>query len=649
MLKQIKILVLEDVLDDAILAEREIKKTIENPEFKVVDNEKDFLSALEQFNPDIIISDYSLPSFDGLSALKLTKDQAIETPFIIFTGSQNEDIAVECMKAGATDYIIKEYRKRLGAAIINALEQKQAKDEKRRMEQLVVESEKKYKAIFENIQDVYYETSLDGTILEVSPSINNISHYTREELLGTSMYNYYPNPSERDKFIETLKTIGYVSDHEVILKDKDGSVIDCSITARIVTEPNSPTPKLIGMMRDISERLEFTRQLIVAKENAEEMNRLKSYFLANMSHELRTPLSGILGFSEILKNACLEPEAHEMIKMIHTSGTRLLNTLNQILDLSRIEANKQQIKLEIVDGKNTIHNAVTLFEHLAKAKGLKLNWRTELNDITLITDEHMLTHILNNLIDNAIRFTDEGGIKVTADYENPETGDYVIIKVEDTGIGISEDAMELIFEPFRQVSEGYSRTFEGTGLGLTLVKKYVELLNGEISVQSTIGVGTTFKIKLHVAGKKEIQAVEKKAETTNQYRIEKKQETDLMPNILLVDDDEMTHMIIKHILADKAQLDYANNGDSALSMLMDKKYDIVLLDINLKQKVSGLDILKLMRNNPKYHKTPVVAVTAYAMIGDKESFLAKGCSHYLSKPFSSADLLDVLDEIKAHM
>lgn len=643
---QTKILILEDMMDDAILAQREIKKTIQDAIFKVVDNEEAFLKAIVQFEPDVIVSDYSMPTFDGLSALKLTIDSASETPFIIFTSSQNEDVAVECMKAGATDYIIKEYRKRLGAAIINALEQKEAKAEKKRMEQMVIASEKKYKAIFENIQDVYYETTLDGKILEVSPSIRYILQYTREELIGTSMYKYYYSSAERDKFIEALKVTGYLSDYEINLKDKDGSKIDCSVTAKLVTEPGSPQPKLIGMMRDISERLEFTRQLIIAKDKAEEMSRLKSYFLANMSHELRTPLSGILGFSEILKNSCLDPDANEMVEMIHTSGTRLLNTLNQILDLSRIEANKQQIKLELIDGKTLINNSVKLFTHVAEKKGIRLNWNTELKDISLVTDEHMLEHVINNLIDNAIRFTKEGGVKVTAEYEDTTTKDYVLIKVEDTGIGINKNVVNLIFEPFRQGSEGYSRTFEGTGLGLTLVKKYVELLHGEITVQSKVDVGSVFTVKLHIAGKKEKKQVERKDYNIIKQTEELKPKQENGLSVLLVDDDDMTYMIVKHILEGKAQLDYANNGDDALSKLVDNNYDAVLLDINLKQKVNGLDILKLMKNNPKLHKIPVVAVTAYAMMGDKENFLSQGCSYYLSKPFTSADLLDTLQQIK---
>jgi signal transduction histidine kinase len=225
------------------------------------------------------------------------------------------------------------------------------------------------------------------------------------------------------------------------------------------------------------------------------MNNLKSSFLANMSHELRTPMIGILGNAEIIGISTEDIEIKEMAAAIFTSGQRLINTLNLILDLSRIEANKESLDIEKLEVVSAIDNAVKHYSSDALQRDISLEFVTKIDEIYCFLDERLFREVLNNLINNAIKFTNHGGITVTLN----KSADSLIIKVIDTGIGIPSESLGLIFEEFRQVSEGYSRNFQGTGLGLTITQKFVEKLGGKISVKSKLDVGSEFTVIFPVA------------------------------------------------------------------------------------------------------------------------------------------------------
>lgn len=250
----------------------------------------------------------------------------------------------------------------------------------------------------------------------------------------------------------------------------------------------------IGILVDVTERKNFILQLIEAKENAETMNRLKSNFLANMSHELRTPLIGILGFSEILSTELTDPSNIKMVSLISESGNRLMETLNLILDLSRIESDKLQINFTKINLVSIAEEVIKLYKKSADGKKLYLNLTTKEKEIWQMADERMLILVLGNLINNAVKYTDSGGVvvEINSNYINNKL--WNIIKVIDTGIGIDEKYHEIIFEEFRQASEGLSRIYEGTGLGLTITKKFIEKMKGKISVQSKVNMGTTFTV-----------------------------------------------------------------------------------------------------------------------------------------------------------
>jgi signal transduction histidine kinase len=249
------------------------------------------------------------------------------------------------------------------------------------------------------------------------------------------------------------------------------------------------------LQKEIDEKILTEQQLIVAKNKAEEMNRVKSIFFANMSHELRTPLIGILGFTDILKNEITKPEQLEMIEVIARSGKRLGDTLNQILEISKIESDIMNIQLKPHDISEITENAMKIFKPAAGAKNLQLlSLHNSENCLAVIDERHFIT-ILDNLINNAVKFTQSGSITVVTGIEKSGSGKWAYCQVIDSGIGISHEKIETVFEQFRQASEGFDRQFEGTGLGLSIAKKLTELMNGSISVQSELGFGSVFTIK----------------------------------------------------------------------------------------------------------------------------------------------------------
>jgi CheY-like chemotaxis protein len=328
-----------------------------------------------------------------------------------------------------------------------------------------------------------------------------------------------------------------------------------------------------------------------------------------------------------------------MAEIIYEGGQRLLETLNQLLDLSKIEADKYEITWTNIDINEIINEVSKSFLKFAEKKNLFIKLNLFPNPIILKSDERMLRGILNNLINNALKFTETGGVKISTSVKsnNVEFDRSVVIEVIDSGIGIPEDKIELIFEEFRQISEGYARDFQGTGLGLTITKKLVELLHGNISVVSSQGDGSVFRIEFPLRKEtitNDENNIASAAISESNFKHDFK--------IICLEDDKATRRIIKNYLVDIYPTYLASTNSDFLNEISNIQYDLILLDINLGTKQSGLDILKIVKNMSTYKDTPVIALTAYAMKGDHELFLSKGFTDYLSKPFTKDQLLTLI-------
>lgn len=414
------------------------------------------------------------------------------------------------------------------------------------------------------------------------------------------------------------------------------------LLARINThiQLKNKTEQLKQINKTLEEKvIERTRELKTALEKAEEMNRLKSNFLANMSHELRTPLVGILGFSEFLAEELNDPKQKEYVETILKSSNRLSETLNLLLELSKLESENIDFKFDKVDIVSETDEIIRQFSKIAEKKGLYIKSVYNKPSIIINIDSRAYRSIINNLINNAIKFTESGGVIVDiCSLEN-----YVLIKVKDTGIGIAKENFQIIFDEFRQVSEGLGRNFEGTGLGLNITKKLVNKFGGEISVESEVGKGSTFIVTLPVT------AADKIYNNKEAIKLHDDRQIFITPKekliALLVDDDPLVYPVLKRYLEGKIELEIVSDGEFAINFCKNKKYDLVFMDINLRKGLDGKQITGELRKINGYESTPIIAITAYAMSGDKEEFLAAGCSHYISKPFTKEDILKLIDEI----
>lgn len=508
-------------------------------------------------------------------------------------------------------------------------------------------SEKKFKMVFNYASDAMLLLDYDR-IIDCNEKALEIYSLSKEELLTKKPYEISPvkqpdGTNSREKALSYIKAAidGKPQRFDWLHLRGDGTEFEAEINLNRITFQNKPF--VLAIARDITKRKKFENELLLAKQKAEEMNKLKSIFLANMSHELRTPMTGIIGFAEILYDSLTDDTQKKLVDIILKGGKRLTNTLNLILDLSKIEADKVELKLEPVKISSILLETALLFQIAASRKNLNL--KTEIqDDVYASLDKTIFEKIISNLVQNAITYTPKGEIALILERESTLSGNYAVIKVKDTGIGIPENKQDIVFEPFRQVSEGYDRFYEGVGLGLTITKKYTELMGGKISLESQVGKGSTFIIKFPET-KPSIEKEEKINNTEKQEKI-KKGNIKFFPDkkVLLVEDDEENIITIKYILKDICNIDIAFSGYEALSLIKKENYDLILMDIGLKE-LDGIQTTKIIRQLEKYKNIPIVALTAFAMIGDKERFLEAGCSHYISKPFAPKDLIELVSRL----
>jgi len=485
-------------------------------------------------------------------------------------------------------------------------------------------------------------TDTDGNIEYVNPSFERVAGYKLEEVKGKNpriLKSGFTNPGVYKALWATLKA-GNEWRGEFQNKKKNGEFYWESASITAIKNERGIITHYIAVKEDISAKKALEFELKHAVDMAEESSRLKSSLLSNMSHELRTPLNGILGLSQILIEELYDNSLSTFAKKIYMAGKRLMITLNSILDLSEIESNTTQLNFVKHEIGAHINYLLTQYVFMAKEKGLTFNVNVLSEDILAYVDERLSNQIILNIVDNAVKYTEKGGISVDVEKEKIGNEIFVKISVIDTGIGISEENIQLIFEEFRQVSEGYNRSFEGSGLGLALVKKMLKLLNGSIKVESKLGIGSKFVVYL--------PGVLKESELIPEVQYEESAGEDaesVKPEILLVEDNAINKEVIICYIENFCNVDGVGDGYSAIEKASAKKYDLVLMDINLGSGMDGIQATQEIKNIPGYSDVPFVALTGYAMRGDKERLLSQGLTHYLPKPFEKDELQHLVKEI----
>ncbi|MCL1894573.1 MAG: ATP-binding protein [Holophagaceae bacterium] len=369
---------------------------------------------------------------------------------------------------------------------------------------------------------------------------------------------------------------------------------------------------------------------------AEDASKIKSEFLANMSHEIRTPMNAIVGLGHLLSKTKLDEEQHKYVNLVQNATKNLLELINDLLDLSKIEANKMSVESIPFDLQETIYNIVNIFTEKAEAKNIKFVLNPECNiKIDLLGDAHKLRQILTNLLDNAIKFTSKGKVTLSVSQKENDSQTVVLLfVVKDTGIGISAESIEKIFSPFQQADASITRRFGGSGLGLNISKRLTELLGGKLSIESVVGVGTTFTVELPY------RLQEKVAEQL----VEEAVAVNRCGKILLVDDNEINRLVASTILVKLGfEVDSAQNGLEAVEKALneDSNYELILMDVQMPE-LDGLSASRQIRESA--NNIPIIAMTAQTLKSEQDRCLEAGMNDYLAKPFKPQDLILILDQ-----
>jgi len=502
----------------------------------------------------------------------------------------------------------------------------------------LVESERMFRNIFQSFQDLYFRCNFSGKIRMLSPSVEDITGYGDEELLGKDITNYYLYKAKTKSLLRKLALETRVRNFEVDIVHKDGSIIHCICNVRLIFDENNKPVYIEGVARDIGELKEANKQLIEAKEFAEESLKIKERFLANMSHEIRTPLNGIIGMIHLLDKPDLKDEQRKYVKSLKSSSGILLNILNDLLDISKIEAGKMVLKYQPIDTSDLVEKLSTLYSEQAKASNIKLTCKKSPKvPAYVFSDETKILQVFSNLVSNAIKFTPEGGsIDVNLKLVDKQKSGWIRLlgEVKDSGIGIAIDEQEQLFNSFTQLDSSSKKSYKGTGLGLYISKQLVNLFKGEIGVQSTPGMGSTFSFTFETSTTRirpeARQAIQKKL--TGQ------------PHILIVDDNEI-NLDIAAAIVEKAgcKVTLCQSGAESFNAIQENTFNVILMDIQMPD-IDGVMAARNIRTQLMTSTPPIIAMTAYSMAGDEDKFLNMGFNDYIAKPIKPELLIEKLEK-----
>lgn len=619
--------------------------------------------------PHLMILDYSLPGMNGREFINsISAGKLVLPPFIISTGQGDERIAVEMMKLGALDYIVKggHFLELLPEAIKKVHRQIENEQQRKLAEEQLRISEESYRSQFEHNASVMLLVKPDsGAIIDANGSAVSFYGYPREKLLRMTTMEIDTMPPDRSRQALSDIASGKNRQHEFIHRLSDGSMRHVIASACIIRFKGQMM--LHAIIHDITARkqaeqalLETNRRLEDATMTATQMtlqakmaSRAKSEFLANMSHEIRTPLNGIIGITGLLLETPLSEEQQHFVKLINSSGESLLTLVDEILDFSKIEAGK--LVLESLDLRigSLISDFVSVMRIRAGQKGLELNYAIdpEIPD-GLKGDPVRLRQVLNNLVGNAIKFTSTGSIFLrVSPVTTTDKAALIKFEITDTGIGIPEEKFDLLFKKFSQIDASTTRKHGGSGLGLAISKQLVEMMGGDIGVESQMGHGSRFWFTANFARQPQNTdqpLAELPATAMNGYQL-------LAGNLerlagskrILVIEDNLTNQQVAIGILKKLGLpaEIVSSGKEALSQIQSNIYDLIFLDIQMPDMDGFETIARIRKIEVAAGRTsaPIIAMTAHAISGYREKCIEAGMSDYIAKPVSVKSMAEIVE------
>ncbi len=534
-----------------------------------------------------------------------------------------------------------------------------------RSEDALKESESRFRALAAFAPIGIVQTDIEGQCVYTNERWQQISGMSLEESLNDGWVRGI-HPDDRDEIVSRWRQFaasGNEFDREFRFVRPDGEIRHIRSKARPVFANDHSRIGFVGSNEDITEQKRSQTELIAARADAENANHSKSAFLANMSHEIRTPLTAILGYAEMLSDDALPPPAREAhVETIRRSGDHLLSIINDILDLSKIEAGKMTVERIPFSPSNVVHEVMNCFVQAAKSKNLR--FEAEANGsipCTIMSDPVRVRQILTNLIGNAIKFTDKGAVQLVLRMlsESPDRPSRLALEVHDTGIGMTPEQQAQLFSPFMQADISTTRKYGGTGLGLTICRRMAQMLGGDVTVESIPGKGSVFTATIETGS---LQGVKRISELSDRKSADARTKTNirLSGRILVAEDSPVNHRLISFVLTKAgANVDYVEDGRQAVDRILpqssdvsatlessvNEKYDLVLMDMQM-PVLDGCGATMELRE--RGYRGPIVALTANAMLEDRERCRTAGCNDFVTKPIDRGQLLEVCHKWMSH-
>ncbi|MBL7827953.1 MAG: PAS domain S-box protein [Saprospiraceae bacterium] len=499
------------------------------------------------------------------------------------------------------------------------------------------ESEEKYRGVLENMELGLVEVTLDEVIIRHNNAFCQMLGYEPYELIGRSGFDLILTQRSKDfmaQLVEDRKK-GLSGVYEIQLIKKDGSTMWSMVSGAPVKNAQGQTIGTIGILFDLTNRIKLETELAEAKQAADRARLAERQFLTHMSHEIRTPINAVIGMTHLLYDTQPDQTQREYLDSLSFSAESLLAIVDDILDLSKIEAGEIEFEQKPFDLGYLIKSLHQTFQYKIQSKPVQFTYDIDPAIVNFVTgDRTHLNQILTNLLSNAVKFTEQGAISIAAKLlERREDLMYIQFTVTDTGIGIAENKLELIFQNFKQADIQVSRKYGGTGLGLTIVKQLVELQGGSILVESQVDKGSRFSVVLPFTDSKvainSSEALSKHDFLPNGNRLKNK-------HFLVVEDNQVNQMLIcKTIQSWEGTFEVANHGKEALELTAREKFDVILMDIHMPE-LDGFETTRVLRADSSNQncQVPVIALTAVAMPEEKRRALEVGMNGFLTKPYA---------------